>query len=108
MTMIRKGICALCKKNRTFRESHIVPGLVIDWLKKTSRTGHIRSSDVVNLRVQDGYKIPKTILKISHLKTKLSTRNRTKKTFGIFVNFCQFYFRLGILIDTFWTTLKME
>lgn len=58
MSTKKEGICALCQKSSILRESHIVPKLVIDWLKKTSGTGHIRRSETPNLRVQDGCKIP--------------------------------------------------
>jgi len=56
--MIKKGICALCQKSSILRESHIIPKLVTDWMKKTSGTGHIRRSETPNLRAQDGPKIP--------------------------------------------------
>jgi len=52
------GICALCQKKSKLRESHIIPSLVFDWMKKTSATGYIRRSETPNLRVQNGYKIP--------------------------------------------------
>lgn len=53
----KEDICALCQKKSKLSESHIVPGFVFDWMKKTSGTGHIRRSERPNLRVQDGCKI---------------------------------------------------
>ena len=48
--------CALCAGSSDLQMSHIVPGFVFDWLRKTSATGHIRFSRSPNLRVQDGLK----------------------------------------------------
>lgn len=48
--------CALCGKQSTLRESHIVPKFVSEWLKQTSATGYLRSPGSPNLRVQDGVK----------------------------------------------------
>jgi len=51
-----KGICRLCGKNTTLRESHIIPSFVYKWLKETSGTGFIRFGHAPNLRTQDGIK----------------------------------------------------
>ena len=48
--------CALCASSSELQASHIIPGLVFDWLRSTSATGHFRSSQIPDLRVQDGLK----------------------------------------------------
>ena len=48
--------CALCAESSELQASHIIPRFVFDWLTKTSATGHFRSSQNPNLRVQDGFK----------------------------------------------------
>jgi hypothetical protein len=51
------GQCALCDAKETnLRESHSIPKFVFQWLKDTSKTPYIRSSDDVNIRHQDGPK----------------------------------------------------
>ncbi|QBR71195.1 hypothetical protein CU048_07745 [Beijerinckiaceae bacterium] len=40
------------------KESHIIPAFVFRWLRDTSATGHIRSAETPNKRVQDGLKVP--------------------------------------------------
>lgn len=52
------GICALCEKSGPLRQSHILPAFVFRWLRKRSVTGHIRRSDEIDLRIQDGIKKP--------------------------------------------------
>lgn len=54
----KEDICTLCQKKSELTKSHIIPRFVMDWMKKTSATGHIRRSEIPNLRVQDGYKMP--------------------------------------------------
>lgn len=49
-------ICALCHENAELRESHILPAFVFRWLRERSATGHIRSTENVNRRIQDGTK----------------------------------------------------
>ncbi len=49
--------CALCQSKAPLRESHIIPSFVFEWFKETSGTGFMRSNDVPNLRVQDGFKV---------------------------------------------------
>ena len=48
--------CALCSSTSQLQRSHVIPGFVFDWLRNTSATGHIRSSQIPNRRVQDGLK----------------------------------------------------
>lgn len=48
--------CALCGKPDALRASHIIPRYVFEWLRESSATGHIRSGEQPNLRVQDGWK----------------------------------------------------
>lgn len=48
--------CALCGEQSVLQASHIIPRFVFEWQRKTSATGHIRSSQNPNLRVQDGPK----------------------------------------------------
>ena len=48
--------CALCASASELQASHIIPGFVFDWLRDTSATGHFRSSQIPDLRVQDGLK----------------------------------------------------
>ena len=48
--------CALCASTSELQASHIIPGFVFDWLRDTSATGHFRSSQIPDLRVQDGLK----------------------------------------------------
>lgn len=52
------GTCALCEREKELRESHVLPAFLFRWLKKRSITGHIRKSDEIDLRVQDGTKKP--------------------------------------------------
>ena len=52
------GVCRLCGEQADLRLSHIIPAFVFRWLRETSGTGHIRTSDEPNLRVQDGIKRP--------------------------------------------------
>ena len=48
--------CALCGSTSQLQASHIIPGFVFDWLRDTSATGHFRSSQIPDLRIQDGIK----------------------------------------------------
>lgn len=45
--------CALCRRSRTLRLSHIVPAFAGRYLKETSSTGYLRSMVNPNLRRQD-------------------------------------------------------
>lgn len=51
------GICKLCLKNKELRESHVIPDFTGKWIKNTSVTGKLRSSDSVNKRIQDLIKV---------------------------------------------------
>lgn len=51
------GTCALCdEQNVILKESHSIPKFVYDWIKETSVTPYLRSSENVNAREQDGPK----------------------------------------------------
>ncbi len=51
------GTCALCDTPAvTLRESHSIPKFVYQWIKDTSSTPYLRSSDNINSREQDGPK----------------------------------------------------
>lgn len=53
----RVGTCTLCdQENTSLKESHSIPKFVYQWIKDTSPTPYFRSSDNVNIRVQDGPK----------------------------------------------------
>ena len=47
------GKCALCKKDCDLKNSHYIPSFIGKWLKNTSITGYIRTSDNIALRKQD-------------------------------------------------------
>jgi len=51
------GICKLCLENKELRESHIIPDFTGKWIKNTSVTGKLRSSDSVNKRIQNLIKV---------------------------------------------------
>lgn len=51
--------CALCKSNqKPLSDSHLIPKAVYDWIKATSNTDFLRSTDDVNQRLQDGEHTP--------------------------------------------------
>lgn len=50
------AICLLCNEEKKLLKSHIIPKFFIDWVKKTSLTGKLRSSTNPNIRQQDGEK----------------------------------------------------
>lgn len=53
----KAGKCALCdNENANLRKSHSIPKFVYQWIKETSATPYLRSSDNVNKREQDGPK----------------------------------------------------
>ena len=54
--MSHQGTCRLCGSQAELQVSHIVPAFVFRWLRETSATGHIRSGEAPNRRVQDGWK----------------------------------------------------
>jgi hypothetical protein len=45
--------CALCKKNKELRLSHVIPSFVGKWLKETSATGLLRGLTDADKRLQD-------------------------------------------------------
>lgn len=51
-------LCKYCKEREAIENSHIIPSFVYKWLKDTSPTGFIRSTDKPNKRKQDGLKSP--------------------------------------------------
>ncbi len=51
-------LCALCLNEQPLRTSHVLPAFAFRWLRETSATGHIRSGEAPNKRVQDGMKLP--------------------------------------------------
>lgn len=52
---ITDSVCRLCDEHSELQESHVVPSFVYKWIKDTSATGYLRSSDN-NKRLQDGHK----------------------------------------------------
>ncbi len=54
--MTSDQVCQLCCEKKKLRESHIIPKFVADWLKESSGTGFLRSSEMPNRRVQDSMK----------------------------------------------------
>ena len=49
--------CQLCAKDRKLENSHIIPKFIFDWIKRTG-TGGLRMTENLNVRVQDGIKVP--------------------------------------------------
>jgi hypothetical protein len=52
------GICRLCQREADLRGSHVVPAFAFKWLKDTSATPYMRTSQESNTRVQDGLTMP--------------------------------------------------
>lgn len=52
------GICRLCKQECELKDSHIVPKLFYNLIKKNSPTGRFRNTDNPNIPYQDGEKLP--------------------------------------------------
>jgi hypothetical protein len=50
--------CALCEKEAVLCDSHVLPAFAFRWMRERSISGHIRSTDNINVRVQDGLKKP--------------------------------------------------
>jgi hypothetical protein len=50
------GMCGLCHKEASLRQSHVVPSFFGTFLKETSATGYLRGAESPNLRVQDSEK----------------------------------------------------
>jgi hypothetical protein len=55
---LAEGECALCKKYKGLRRSHIIPKFVSKWLKETSATGFLRGVKNPKKRMQDLPKLP--------------------------------------------------
>ena len=52
------GKCQFCEQTADLLDSHIIPSFVFSWLKKSSATGFIRYGKKMNVRQQDGLKLP--------------------------------------------------
>lgn len=52
------NICKFCKEKEAIENSHIIPSFIYKWLKDTSSTGFIRTTNEPNKREQDGLKSP--------------------------------------------------
>lgn len=63
--------CGLCGQRRVLRESHIIPAFVYRWFKESSATGHIRTTETPNRRLQDG---PKRHLLCHECEERFSAR----------------------------------
>lgn len=50
--------CAFCLKQAPLRNSHVLPAFIYRWLRSRSGSGHIRHTEQINRRVQDGLKLP--------------------------------------------------
>ncbi|HAT3877884.1 TPA: hypothetical protein I8669_002716 [Legionella pneumophila] len=50
--------CRLCEKSSKLANSHILPKSIFNWMKETSATGYLRSSQKVDVPQQDGIKTP--------------------------------------------------
>ncbi|WP_025562437.1 hypothetical protein [Psychromonas sp. SP041] len=48
-----QGICKLCNKEGTLKESHFIPKFIGKWIKKTSITGFLRENNDIHKRKQD-------------------------------------------------------
>lgn len=55
--MEKKHPCHLCERLARLQDSHIIPAFVYRWMRRTSSTGYLRGSEVINRRVQDGIKV---------------------------------------------------
>lgn len=56
--MTAHGQCRLCEQESDLQESHIIPKFIYSHLKDTSPTGKLRTATNINLREQDGLKLP--------------------------------------------------
>ncbi len=106
------GTCALCdQENAVLKESHSIPKFVYQWIKDTSATPYLRSSDNVNAREQDG---PKEYLLCGACEGDLSAMERelAEKLFKKIANYrsqaqeivVTDAMRVGVL-SIFWRTL---
>lgn len=48
--------CKYCLKKEAIENSHVIPSFIFEWIKMTSATKVMRSTENPNLRVQDGHK----------------------------------------------------
>lgn len=53
---IIKDYCKLCNNYEQIQKSHVIPNFIHKWMKKTSYTGNIRTSENPNKINQGGYK----------------------------------------------------
>lgn len=108
------GICALCGRKTLLKESHIIPKFVIQWLKKTSATGHIRDVIAPNRRIQD---LPREYLlcaecegRFSYFEKQFSEKiflpYKERKT-GSFAYVYEEWL-LSFIISLSWRTLRVE
>ena len=56
LDQLQLDACALCSQATLLCSSHIIPHFVFDWLRESSGTGHIRTGENPNRRVQDSWK----------------------------------------------------
>lgn len=86
--MKKSGICALCKRDRILKESHIIPKFIGKWLKQTSVTGYFRNTLEPNRRAQD---ITKQELLCGECEQKFSNFEKqfAEKIFKPFHEGCQ-------------------
>ncbi|XID90469.1 hypothetical protein ACF3MZ_18215 [Paenibacillaceae bacterium WGS1546] len=65
--------CALCEKEATLENSHIISKFVYRYIVKNSATGYMRSTENVNKRLQDGDKRPMLCSECEDLFSKNET-----------------------------------
>ncbi len=65
--------CAFCANCGPRLNSHVLPAFVYRWLRNRSGTGHIRDTDNIDRRVQDGIKLPWLCAKCENLFSKYET-----------------------------------
>lgn len=106
------GTCPLCdEENIVLKESHSIPKFVYQWVKETSATPYLRSSENVNVREQDG---PKEYLLCGPCEANLSAMETelAEKLFKKIANYrsqaeeivVTNAMRVGVL-SIFWRTL---
>jgi len=77
--------CELCQKEKTIKNSHIIPKFFFDWLKETSVTGKLRISVTPQKREQDGPKAPLLCNKCEKIFS-VWENSFSKNTFKPYVN----------------------
>lgn len=65
--------CAFCANCGPLLNSHVLPAFVYRWLRNRSGSGHIRHTDNIDRRVQDGIKLPWLCAKCENLFSKYET-----------------------------------